>query len=398
MDQEKQAYEIQNNLNQMPKIKDRQSKDLLFQKVENRLDNNLPQQQKISAKWFLPTVATVFIMVLLLIIVQTGLINDNHNADQPVRQLEDNQFTVTEDNSGSENLDNDQAVENFDESLSTEEFDQPDDSLIFYHNETEVPLFTIAAVDLQNMYTIPITLVSTSSTGDPNDYYNRISTIIDEEMYGVSIGLLEGITFEIPDGEEVLRMIVPEDYHVNGSSNAERLQEMANFMFADLQMALMVIETEAGESIELDPFGLSELEINPVRHLAYKIYQVDNLQRLLIPIQADFSSAPFFTIDEALIEMQQDQAEFNITATIPSDATFSYDTSNSEQLTLDFDSHYQFGDNVTTKEMIEAILMTAKSFDYTEVDLSIEGVDNVAGFDLSHPLTVPDAVNPVILH
>ncbi len=49
--------------------------------------------------------------------------------------------------------------------------------------------------------------------------------------------------------------------------------------------------------------------------------------------------------------------------------------------------------------MIEAILMTAKSFEFSEVEFNLgEEITQVNQFTLTDAIPVPDGVNPVLLH
>ncbi|WP_156321307.1 hypothetical protein [Halolactibacillus sp. JCM 19043] len=83
---------------------------------------------------------------------------------------------------------------------------------------------------------------------------------------------------------------------------------------------------------------------------------------------------------------------------LPSEGvTYTLDLSNDGEIRLTFDEHKLFGDNPETIDMIEAILMTAKSFDFGHVSISIKGLDShqVGPYSLGEPLPLPVAINPV---
>src|SRR5690625_1938578 len=92
------------------------------------------------------------------------------------------------------------------------------------------------------------------------------------------------------------------------------------------------------------------------------------------------------------------KTDFDITASIPSDIEYTVDPSDEDVLKLTFASDSIISDNRETKEMIEAILMTAKSFDFKQVEFDFDGdITQIDQFNLLEPIPVPDGANPVLL-
>lgn len=414
MDQEQEDNKIIKQLNDLPKIEDQQSKSVLYEKVDQTMNGAKVAKKHNHNKWFVPSIATAAVAILIVIMIQTGMFNHDQLAEQSnnMRNMDDQEIgtmNALEEDSEEVELDPDdtgdleKGVETFD-GYQEDESD-PGKQLVYYNDEQDFSIYNIAVVDQQNMYTIPISLVDTSSTGigDPNDIYNRISPFIDEEEYGVDHFPFDEVEFNFSEDYQTIDMTVADDYQFpQGGSWAERFQEMINFMFADYPVNELDLHTASTDYIELGAFGqLSTFEIEPISNLAYKIYQLEDedKERLLISIKQNIDDEQFFTIDEALREMQYDQTDFSINGTIPSDAEFEVDPSDQDLLRIDFEANTLFGDNRMTKEMIESILMTAKSFDFEQVDIGIEGdLIQVDQFDLTVPIPVPDGVNPNLLH
>ncbi|WP_440895766.1 hypothetical protein ACS127_14640 [Amphibacillus sp. Q70] len=415
MDQEQEDNKVIKQLNNLPKIEDQQSKALLYEKIDQTMNGVKVAKKYNHYKWFVPSIATAAIAILIVIMIQTGMFNHDQLAEQSnnMRNLDDQEMgtmNTLEDTDEEEELEQDDTgdlegdVETFDGYQEDES--APSKQLVYYNNQQDFSIYNIAVVDQQNMYAIPISLVDTSSTGegDPNDVYNRMLTFIDEEEYGVDHFPFDEVEFDFSDDYQTIDMIVADDYQFpQGSSWSESFQEMINFMFADFPADELNLRTGSTDYIDLGAFGeISTLEIEPVHHLAYKLYQYEgneDNERLLVPIKQNMDSEQFFTIDEAFREMQYDQTDFSITGTIPSNVEFEVDPSDQDLLRIDFASHSLFGDNRMTKEMIESILMTAKSFDFQLVEISIEGdLIQVDEFDLTEPIPVPDGVNPKLLH
>src|SRR5690625_7720494 len=81
-------------------------------------------------------------------------------------------------------------------------------------------MYTIGVMDLQAMYAIPISIVDMSETGagSPNDIYNRISTLIDGEAFGVYEYPFDEIEFIFSDEQENISIRVAYDCVFLGTS------------------------------------------------------------------------------------------------------------------------------------------------------------------------------------
>lgn len=415
MDQDQEYNKMIEQLKALPKIEDRQSKTLLYEKINETIHGVKVADKHNFFKWFIPSIATIAFAALILIMIQTGVFKQDQIANQAtelqnnMRDIDSQEIrekSTLEINESQESSDENMEHSTNDAKAIDEEQDQETNQanqLVYYNDQYDLPIYNIAVMDQEAMYAIPISLIDTSATDDghPNDAYNRISSFIDEESFGVSLFPFEEVEFEFSDDYRTINMNVADDYQFpQGSTLANIFQDMINFMFADYPAEGLNLQTESTDYIELGSFGkLSVLEIEPINHLAYKIYQFEDKERLLVPIKQNLDGEQFFTIDEALREMQYDQSEFSIYGVIPSGVEFSVDPSDQDVLRINFEANSLFGDNRMTKEMIEAILMTAKSFDFDRVNIGLEDdLLQVGSFDLELPIPVPDAVNPVLLH
>jgi hypothetical protein len=146
------------------------------------------------------------------------------------------------------------------------------------------------------------------------------------------------------------------------------------------------------EGIDFGQFGtIHELALTKTK-TAYKLYS-DEQNNLLVEVPLD----EYTTIEEALAEMQIGEEDYNVFPTVPDELEFSVVT-RGEQLDISLDNEVAIEDSRTGTIMVEAILMTAKSFGYDFVKLNNISGDRVGYYDVSEPLQVPDAVNPIMLH
>lgn len=135
-------------------------------------------------------------------------------------------------------------------------------------------------------------------------------------------------------------------------------------------------------------FKINKDHNNEISNSSYMLYNY----RFLIPIPQEDQTP----IDDALNEMKYNRKTYNIYATIPDNIDFSIDSSESK-LIINFKVVAGLGDNQETITMIEAILMTAKSYDYEAVDFENLPTDQIGSYNVSTPLKVPEAINPVYL-
>lgn len=415
MDNNKKEQLIK-QLSDLPKIKDQQNKALLFESIDQKMKGVNVVKKRNHSKWIAPSIASIAIVALAFLMIQSGLFNQDQMTEQSM-DFASRSSEVTEYAEDTEMSTFDQ-----DEATELEDVDQADDGesgaynavqddvdneltnqLVYYNDEYNLPIYTIAVLDLQGMYAIPISLVDTAATGDgyPNDVYNRISTFIDEDEFGVYEYPFDEIEFIFSDNLENITMRVADDFiFPDSGTQMTAFTNSIKFMFADYPATELNLETETRDSIDLGQLGTKEtLKLESVENLAFKIYQHEDKERLLIPIPQTIEGESFFTIDEALLQMQYDQPEFDITASIPANLDYVVDPADEETLKISFESHSKLGDNRETKEMIEAILMTAKSFGFSAVEFNFGGeITQVNQFTLTDPIRVPDGVNPVLLH
>ena len=417
MTEEKEHSKLIEQLNELPKIEDHQSKSVLYTKINQSMDDNKATRKRKYHKWFVPSIATIATAILIVLMIQTGVFNQEQSADHlmesqtNMRTIDDQEFDTISalEEEPEENSDeiesNDQDV---DEDIVADQNEEAENDsgnrLVYYNDEYNLPIYNMAVTDQSAMYPIPVSLIDTAATGEgyPEDAYNRITNMIDAEVYGAVHFPFDEIEFSFSDDYQKIDMIVADDYQFpQGSALPYLFPKMINIMFADYPATEVNLQTESGDFIDLGPIGdqVSTLPIEPLENIAYKIYQFEDKERVLIALDQNISGEQFYTVDEALVEMQYDQPDYFVNSTIPSDAEFTVDPSGEELLRISFETNDSFGDNRSTKEMIEAILMTAKSFDFNQVEFAFaDKLTSVDQFDLTEPITVPDGVNPLMLH
>ncbi|GGM22643.1 hypothetical protein GCM10011351_05570 [Paraliobacillus quinghaiensis] len=394
---------LEQKLKNMPKINDSQSKDVLFNKIQEELTSE--KKQKRYLPWLIPSCVALVASALIFIFVQSSITSPFETANEKISDSDrmtsssdEYRYSLTESEELTLDSSDDGAdIDGGEESTIMQDAVENIDSMVFYQQYEQEELFTIAVAGQYNQYAIPITLVDASSTGDPIDYYNRIDTFVDEEALGVATFPFKNIKFEFTNNNQQIYMKFPEGYQFpDGESNAYMFQQIVNLMFSSYGIDELIIQSDSGEQVDLGIFGTKEtFPLQEIKNQVYKIYQLEDKQRLLVPT----SNNQVDTIDEAFKNMQINEEDFNVKAPIPLNTSFEIIEKGTEQFTIAFSEFEQFGNNQTTANMIEAVLMTAKSFGYQTVEFIIP-IDNkmVGDYAIQESIPVPDGVNPKILH
>lgn len=386
MDQQRlDEIDLEGKLKKMPKINDQQSKEVLYSKIQQEL--NTTKKSKQNRSWVIPSLALIAALSVVFIFIRSTNTTLFDNAEQ-TESSEDSMISQEQEIS-------DDTSEN---SVGLAETKVNSDSMLYYQEFEQEQKFTLTVADQNFQYAIPITLVDASSTGDPNDYYNRINSYLGDLVVdaGIQTFPFEDIVFEFTDNNEQLFMTVPDGYQFpDGSSNANMFQQMLDLMFTPYGITDIITQTESTNSVNLGPFG--EIDTFPLRELTnqvYKIYHYEDREKLLIPTSVN----EIVSINEALTLMQIDEGEY-INAPIPKDTTFNIEENDAHEILISFSDSSEFADNQRTASMIEAILITAKTFGYTSVVFNIPIDSDVVGeYRLHQSIPVPDGVNPRVVH
>ncbi|MFZ3577060.1 hypothetical protein [Virgibacillus sp. DJP39] len=126
----------------------------------------------------------------------------------------------------------------------------------------------------------------------------------------------------------------------------------------------------------------------------YNIYQSPiNTKEFLLPVSLGQNS----NFKDALEKMKKTNDRPNVVPAIPDNVSFSLTQLEDNVIQLELTSNAEFIDNAQYKKMIQAILMSAKSFGYDAVKFTNTTINQIGPYQLNNPINVPLAVNPIDL-
>ncbi|MRH42363.1 hypothetical protein GH741_06665 [Aquibacillus halophilus] len=383
-------------LSRMPAIEDKQNKDQLFNRISSKLDQNKQKVYKKKHIWVIPSIASIAVVFILVFLIQgsfpnnmmyesSDMANDESGSEESTMESAD--IAINDEDSGTSAGTEEAEIEESDTQLRLDV-----SSKVAYDENSNSIFIHTAVMNENSTFIIPITLIDSNSSTDLNEYYNQIGMYINENEWGVIEFPFDDITFNILEAENQVILGFPENYEFpNGSTYATMFETILSHMFAPYQINEVILEPYNSNNEELGMFGdIDSFILEKPVDQSYKLFHNDYKDFLVPTPEAEYDN-----INDAFIDMQSDETDYNLRASIPKDMIFTVDIDGNQ---LIFNSSNEL--ELTSQDyvnMVEAILATTKSFDYSSVLFSLP-VKEIPGYDLRNPIMVPEGVNPIYIN
>lgn len=362
-------------LKQLSQIEDQTDKDELFQRISTQMNNKKQRNHYKFWPIFSTVVVTLFILVMIPILLNLDMPETSDNDSTGDAVEESSQYDVA------------MNVEQSDVERNIEVHDSQIESYVVQSIDEDSTIIYGAVTDKQLQTVIPLSIIIPKEV-DLNTHYNQLDQYLDETGWGVNEYVLNNVQFDLDLASEEVNIQIPEDFSLGeGSSNPSMFEKTLSLMFTPYHIEKVVFN----DKIDLGSIGyVSELSLLKPEKQNYKVFQADEHRRkFLVPMKSED-----YTIEEAFEDMKEGEEAFHIYATIPDDVEISLEMSDRE-LIISLNDDDIFNDEQKATIMIEAILMTAKSFGYEFVTFSDVSVDQVGPYQLSESIPVPEAINPM---
>jgi len=390
-----QQQELIDKLKDMPEVQDKRNKEEVYSQISSRLIEKDEETNK--KKRFIPfasaAAAALLFIIFLPVLFNTDMQQTSEN--DTINQASD--MDVEEANENNDIQYNQESSEgtNEESNLTEQEtsiMETENESLVVQDINQNEHRYFAGLSDVQEQYIIPITFIS-SGEQDLQSFYNNMEEHLSEWEKNTGEFLFENVEFQINQSDNEVALEVPDDFSFAGSSaRANMFEYMLATMFRPYGTEKVTLHTDDGEPAVLDPFGeINELPLRQIKPSSYKLYKMEDI-KMLIRIQHDEQKE----IDEAMMEMKEDETALHVYKSIPDEIQFTIEPDN-EQLNFTLSNDTNFGENQDSQEMIEAVLMTAKSYGYEQVRFDNTNQEYIGPYNLTEPVPVPEAVNPVYL-
>ncbi|MCV9888309.1 hypothetical protein [Metabacillus halosaccharovorans] len=382
--------QLQQLLQQLPSVRDKQSKKELYQNIYYKNQNKKKRQI-----WVAPTVATIavlFILALTSPLLYQSITSTNEENAMDMASTSSSGSTKAENKSGQE-------IQMAESSLAE---DRDNENVENSRKEIEQETFVTDADNSENIITVGLTdeslqnIIPVSFKEEAGkEELDQIETF-NPDKFAEKLGplriALTNTDLEEENNDEIIINYKSDNGSITGSGSEVAYKESIIETFRWLGYKKANLFTNGVEGIEFSNYGQEEeLEITETRNKAYLVYQYDESKaKLLVP-----SPESLPTIEEAIDIMKKGIDEQELKPSIQEHIGEIIIKEDGERLEIDFTQNANVENNEESIIMLESILLTAKDFGYETVQFKGTKEKEIGLMDVSRPLEVPFSPNPI---
>lgn len=374
---------IKKELKNMPKIEDHRTKEEWIERIQpykyksRRTRNKSPKM--------IPILSTALLIGIMILIIPTIIQGPSSVQEQ------------TSSTEVHHHVDQQRSVDHHLKSAARNEeiTENTKGEYVLYHLHDDEQIVYGGTFDQQAQYIIPLAFVS-SADQSLSKLYNELDSYIHEFDLASNIPYFKNATFNIDMDEKKVTMQVSDNYTIGeGSAIQSKFEEMMVRIFYPYGIDQVQVESEDGSPVLLGEKGeIESIPVDEPMNENYKIYEDEaHDERFMVPVSQEDK-----TFAEAVEDLKNDEQDYSIQHTIPKDIDITVSCESEDNCSIVFDDTMAELSEHDLIVAVESILMTAKSYDFNEV--TFEGIPNeaIGSYNLSGPITVPLAVNPLYIH
>ncbi len=372
---------IKKQLKNMPKVNDDRTKEEWIERVQP-YKYKRERTRKKSPK-MIPILSTVLLIGMMVLIIPTII-------QEPSSVQEQTSSTHYDDHQVDQKANVDQQLKSAARNEEVTEHKEGEYVMFDLHGDEQVVYGGI--FDQQVQYIIPLAFVS-SEDHSLSELYTELDSYIDEFDLASKIPYFKDTAFSINMDEKNVTMHVPDDYSIGeGSAVQGKFEEMLSRIFYPYEIDQVLLESSNGSPVTLGKKGeLDSITVHEPVNENYKLYDDETHdQRFMVPMNQEDK-----TFAEAIEDLKNDEQDYSIQNTIPQDVDVTVTCESEESCSIQFQDTVAELPEQDLIVAVESILMTAKSYGFDEV--AFKGIPNdaIGSYNLSEPITVPLAVNPI---
>ncbi|SDL65244.1 GerMN domain-containing protein [Sediminibacillus halophilus] len=386
---------VEDNLRKLPVIQDKRPENELYQKVVKGLEEETDRKNKRSWKsWLIPSLATLAVLLLIAVIGQSALRIDYFTTQEDVADTYSNeakkseQAEVMEEESQSATSLPAEQSESADEEAIVKEAEEPVSKAVYTDSDKKTA-FDVSIPIEGNGYLVPLTYQTENTSERIESTLNQLDDLLDPQAIGLPSNLLQGVTFEIDKSNGIAIVDFPADFNFEDEAFTGNVGTVLSRLFLPLEINQVKLQINGNPGIPIATKGevIDSLPLKQPGSYVYKVYQK---QEDTTPFLAAVPVAIDNDIEAAFYEMRKEEPDNNLKATIPSGVSFRVQKSE-KQVSVNLSG--PVANDQKTLDMLEAMMMTAKSFGYQKIKFHVPE-SRIGPYDnLEEPLEVPDGIN-----
>jgi hypothetical protein len=385
--------QLEDILQKMPQVKDRQDSHELYRNIISRIDHE-PARFSRKSNWVLPSIATAFAIVLILVL-GPSIFNKVDISQDSAMETELNKSELALEDMQKENTVEEKSTSQEIARLPIAKEAETDQNNMMLMQEpiantsvileyTDQTRITLGIPDKNAQNVVPVSVLK--PYGDYIDVLVEVINTIQTEALGLDIYLLKDATFSevtLKNGLKKIVITIPSDknYGIGTAMENMLIQSIQEtFRWSGYQEAELL--NDKGEKVFLSHYGeVNTIPINSHTNKGFYLYQYDSEHPMyLVP-----SPRAYDSFEESLVNMQLDIAEYELIASIPSEVSFKdiqVDENNNAIIT------FNKGTILTTQEpfisMFHAIMLTAREFGIENVKFENTNIEMIDHYMFTH--------------
>lgn len=379
--------EIEAVLKKLPEVKDHRSAQMIYMGIKESKDLQGRKRHRFRYV-FVSAVA----IIIFAIISSTFLLNEQRSSEEQYstsgNAKEEYKEMNVQDDSMNDATSN---TGNIEESGTVAAVQASEAKQLYPSDIGNDHYFTLAVPSFDVQYFVPLTVKFEMKTIEPNmNILKEVEGMLNEAAYGLADYFPLNAQFSYSEEAKAVIVDVPSEneYIYTDRVFLEILQE--TFAYQDIDK--IIFKTDGQNGIEFSHMGiLEEDEVVHHRQRAIYLYQFNEQSPQLFVSSIN----TYDHISRAFEAMQQgdDPANEAISTTIPSSIKFEKIEENGQRLIVTFSSDSVLENNKQYEIAIEAMLLTAREFDFQSVLFQNGNIDAIGPFNLNGELEVPIAPN-----
>jgi hypothetical protein len=381
--------ELEELLQSLPKVSDRQKPDELYRKISARMQSEQIQHSR-KKTWVLPSVAAAVAALFLIFLIGSQFVSisggmnesasDNSATEESLESPKE-EVGLLQKAEGDTALNDTGAASDSSQDQTMLRMDTPMTSEILTADVDVSRLITIGIPDNQGQNMIPVSMLSTDKSMSRLDALKEAFQNISEDELGLGQHFFDGVELQ-EEGDKVI-IKVPENFNVYNSLEGAVTETFRWMGYKEAELITLDGNPVSGGNYDSFPV----IQLNQVMNKGYLIHRSPTGHVFLVP-----ALEPSESFNDALALMRE--SFFNTEPSIPSTVEIKVDEQG-DSATVTFLSTLE--ENEENSLMIEAILLTAREFGLQEVTFK-NTPDQLGGLILRSngepiPVNVPIAPN-----
>lgn len=356
-------------LENLPQHKDKRPQQEIYEKLTLQFKGKAQRK----SKRFIPYVAALSIFLLLLGLPFVVNHNITEQTTMETDATDEHAILGIEEESAHTSDDNMESAETFEREGLMEISPISGGVLTDVSSDREVIHF--ATYNETGEYVIPLTFL-VPEEANMESYYAQLDVILNAFDLLPDHYILEGAEFSIDLDTKQVVLTMQNELLEDLNSN-ELLPQLLGEMFLPYGIEEVTFVNDASETTQT-----IDLSTYAKQRESYFLYGGNYI---IVPLDNDS------TVEEALHALKQSYSDSQIKPVMDADIEFTVEEAGETVIVEFVQESIQEAD--VTIQMVEAILLTAKSFGYTEVQFDQLPFNQLEGYNFNSPLPVPTAVN-----